>query len=158
MSNNMMTPSPRPLEAYWLIVRSEAGRTQGLTVDPDGPGEALAVFGFEEEARISLGVLGAGWQLRETTAGELIQILLGPSCAGIGFVALDPLPEIVSRRMVGLVSLSRERFVDRLIAREKPLVSRARERTFIQEASGPEEKLTPLPAAHAGLCSKRAGI
>ena len=81
MPNNTMTP-PRPSEAYWLIVKSESGRTQVLTVAPDGQGEALAIFGFEEEAKIlSLGRLGAEWRLRETTAGELIRMLLGPSRA-----------------------------------------------------------------------------
>jgi hypothetical protein len=33
----------------------------------------------------------------------------------VRFVALDPLPELVSWGMVGLVSLRRERFVDRLL-------------------------------------------
>ncbi len=104
MPNSATTPPPRPLETYWLIVKSEAGQTEVLTVDPHGLGEALAVFGFEEEAEIfSLRVLGAGWRLRETTVGELIQMLLGPY-AGVGVVALDPLPEIVSWGMVGLVS------------------------------------------------------
>lgn len=155
MPNNMMTP--RPLEAYWLFVRSEGGRTQVLTVDRDGRGEALAVFGFEEEARLfSLGALGAGWRLTETTAGELIRILLGPSCASVGSVALDPWPEIVCRGMVGLVSLSRERFVAHLVKRAEPLVSG--EGTFIEEETRPERKPAPLPAVHVGLCSGQAGL
>lgn len=152
MPNNTMTPT-RPPESYWLIVKGEAGRTRVLTVDPNGLEEALAVFGFEEEARIFLlGGSGAGWRLRETTAGELISVLYGP-CAGVGFVALDPLPEIVSRGMIGLVSLSRERFVDRLIERAEPLVSRAGEGTFIEEETGLEKK----PADHAGLRSGQTG-
>ena len=136
MPNNTMTP-PRPLEAYWLIVKSEAGQAEVLTVDPDGLGEALAIFSFEEEASIfSLGALGARWRLREITARELIQMLLGP-CAGVGFVALDPLPEIISWGMVGLVSMSRKRFVDHLIERADPLGSRAEEITFVEEETGP---------------------
>lgn len=119
-------------------------------MDPHGLGEALAVFGFEEEAEIfSLGVLRAGWRLRETTVGELILMLLGP-CAGVGFVVLDPLPEIVSWGMVGLVSLNRERFVDYLIEKAEPLISRAEERTLIEEETGPEKQ----SATHAGLRSR----
>ncbi len=60
ISNNTMTLPARPLEAYWLIVKSEAGRKEMLKVELDGWGGALAVFGFEEEAEMfSLGILGA---------------------------------------------------------------------------------------------------
>lgn len=124
-----------------------------LTVAPDDLGETLAVFGFEEEAKIfSLGRLGAEWRLTETTAGDLIRMLLGP-CAGVGFVALDPLPEYVYWGMVGLVSLSREHFVAHLIERAESLVSQVGERIFINEETGPEKKPIPLSATHAGLRS-----
>jgi len=55
--------------------------------------------------------------------------------------------------MVGLVTLSRERFMAHLIERAESLVSRVGERTFIEEETGPEKKPIPLPATHAGLCS-----
>ncbi len=65
ISNSTMTPPVRPLEAYWLIVKSEVGRKEVLTVGLDGRGGALAVFGFEEEAEMfSLGIMGTGWRLR----------------------------------------------------------------------------------------------
>jgi hypothetical protein len=100
---------------YWLLARSEAGRTEMLTVDLDDLGEALAVFGFEEEAEMfSLWASGGAWRLKGTTAEELAEMLSGPH-ATVRFVALDPLPELVSWGMVGLVSLRRERFVDRLL-------------------------------------------
>jgi len=106
--------SPR---VYWLLARGEAGRTEMLTVDLDGLGGALAVFGFEEEAEMfSLWASGGAWRLKWTTAGELAGMLSGPYAA-VRFVALDPLPELVSWGMVGLVSLTRERFVDRLLER-----------------------------------------
>lgn len=90
---------------------------EALTIDLDGQGKALAVFGFEEEAGMfSLWALGDEWRLRETTARELVGMLSEPH-AGVEFVALDPLPELVSRGMTCLVSLSRDRFVDRLIGR-----------------------------------------
>jgi hypothetical protein len=112
-------PVARLPATYWLIVRNEdegeAGRTQALTVDLDGQEEALAVFSFEEEAKMFLW-FGAptGWHKRKVTAGELLWMLSGP-CAAIEFVALDPLPELVQRRMIGLVNLSRKRFVAGLI-------------------------------------------
>jgi len=59
--------------------------------------QALLVFSFEEEARLFLWLENPGtdWRARETTVGEFIRMLLGP-CAGVGFVALDPLPQIIS--------------------------------------------------------------
>ncbi len=108
------TPRTQP-RVYWLLARSEAGRTAMLTVDLDGREGALAVFGFEEEAEMfSLWASGEEWRLKQTTAEELAAMLSGPYPA-VRFVALDPLPELVSWGMVGLVSLRRERFVDRLL-------------------------------------------
>lgn len=101
-----------------------------FTLDLDDEGEALPVFSFEDEARmfLSLEALGDGWRLRKTTAGELKEMLMG-SLAGVEFVSLDPLPELVYRRMISLVSVRREQFVggfvSRLIENEeqmKPLV------------------------------------
>lgn len=47
-------------------------------------------------------------------------MLYGP-CASVERVILDPLPEILVDRAVGLVGLSRERFVDFVLSRERPL-------------------------------------
>ena len=105
---------------FWLIVKKEGGHEDALTLGLDGEEESrktLPVFCFEDEARmfLSFGTLGDGWQPKETTVGELTSILLA-SCAGVEFVALDPLPELVCRRMVRLVSLRKKQFVDRLIS------------------------------------------
>ncbi len=115
MLMNKTTRPPPTGAVYWLIARNENGRTQTLTIHRGGE-ERLPVFSFEEEAEmfLSLGKLREGWTLRRTTAGEAVSILMG-SCAGVDSVALDPLPEMVCRGMVGLVSLSRERFMQRLI-------------------------------------------
>lgn len=64
----------------------------------DGSGEeALPVFGFEDEARLYLRLLGmeGEWKIREATVGELAPLLRGPY-AGVGKVALDPVPEGVN--------------------------------------------------------------
>lgn len=115
---------PPPLGiAHWLIAKGENDRSETLTIDCGGE-EMLPIFSFREEAEmfLSLGTLAEGWSLRRATAGELASTLMGP-CADIDFVALDPMPEMVHRGMVGLVGISRERFMYRLAARAEPLVS-----------------------------------
>ena len=109
------TAAPSPPEGYWLIVGGEAGQTGVLTLDLEDRKEALAVFSSEEEARIfSLRSSGEGWWPGKITAGDLAELLSGPY-ADVGFVALDPSPEMVSWGMSVLVSLGRERFVHRLV-------------------------------------------
>ncbi len=82
-----------------------------LTVE-SGDDEALAVFSFDEEAELflQLGALGDGWRVEPFATGELFSQLLG-SRALIRRVALDPFPEVAGRRMVDLVCVSRERFI-----------------------------------------------
>jgi hypothetical protein len=60
------------------------------------------------------------WRSRQTAAGELVSILMGP-CASVKRVALDPLPVLFSRAMLGLVSVNRERFVQDLLEEHKGL-------------------------------------
>ncbi len=97
---------------YWLIVRHDVGRMEVLTTGLHSGKEALAVFSFEDEARmfLELGAFGGHWRLRETRAGELISILY---ClyAGVRRVALDPLPG-PSAVLNDLVSMGREAFVE----------------------------------------------
>ena len=84
---------------YWTIVEEGPSRPEVFTVDSDGYGEALVVFGFEEEAEMFLALeeMGAGWRIHETTAGELVSLLHGP-CAGVDRVEIDPLPRRISDR------------------------------------------------------------
>ncbi len=114
--------------AYWLITKNEHGPLEVLTTNLSGGEEALPVFSHEEEAEMFLRlweVAFDGWQVRESTLGELVSVLYGP-CAGEERVALDPLPKMVAQRTVGLVSLSRERFLDLLLSRERSLGRRKR--------------------------------
>ena len=102
---------------FWLIAKQGAEQDEVLTINLDGKKEAaetLPVFCFEDEARmfLSLGGLRSGWQTKEITVDNLTGMLLGP-CAGVRFVSLDPLPELVYRGMMSLVSLRKEQFVDR---------------------------------------------
>jgi hypothetical protein len=82
-----------------------------LLADCDGE-QALPVFSGAGEAEMFVwlgGALEEGWQVRQTSSGELVSILYGP-CAGVGRVALDPSPGMTAET-IRLVSLSRERFV-----------------------------------------------
>lgn len=116
MIDNTMLRSPTRPATYWLIVKDETKQEEVLTVGLNSREEALPIFCFEEEASmfLSLEMLEAGWKLAKVPAGELALKLFG-SCARVGFVALDPLPELVRQKMVGLVSVRKEQFMDSLI-------------------------------------------
>ena len=113
----------RPL---WIITCYHNSRMEVLTIDPDGDdGGSLPVFSFQEEAQEFLGLSendqeGNRWRIRETTAGELVSVLLAP-CADVRQVALDPLPLTLGmgRLMASLCSVARERFVEELLGRRR---------------------------------------
>ena len=107
----------KPGSTYWLIAKDQSDQVEVLTIECDGE-QALPVFSFEEEAEFFLGFGGVGprWGVRESGAGEVVSVLYGP-CAGVRGVVLDPLPEMVAEEAVGLVSLSRKRFVEHLVGR-----------------------------------------
>jgi hypothetical protein len=112
-------PRRPPDPAYWLIVKNENGWIEVLTLECDSK-EMLPVFSHEEEAEMFLRLRGVGgdWQASESRAGELVSVLYGP-CADVKEMALDPLPEMVAERTVGLVSLDRERFIEGIMARTR---------------------------------------
>jgi hypothetical protein len=102
-------PRRPPGTTYWLITN---GRRDVLTLYYGGE-EMLPVFSHLEEAEmfLRLGILGYyDWRASESGARELVSFLCGP-CADVRNVALDPLPEMVADRSLGLVSLCRERFL-----------------------------------------------
>ena len=105
---------------WWIIARERAGgRLEALTVRrPDGPREeALAVFGFAEEAGLYLrlgGLDGDGWWVRESGPGEVASMLFGP-CAAENLVAIDPLPGMAADGTLCLVCMEKRRFLARLL-------------------------------------------
>lgn len=107
------TGAGRPVRPcrYWMIANHRCGEMEVLTEDLDGRGEALVVFRFEEEAGMFLWLrdLGGGWEVRETTAGELVSVLYGP-CANVGRIVFDPLPGIGTGASVDLERMDREDF------------------------------------------------
>lgn len=129
-------PSQPPTSAFWLVCRCLNGRLHILTLDCHDPpddgvrDESLPVFGHEEEARMFLDLGGAGemtivgdegWRVRETGVEELLWLLRGPESARIREVALDPLPEMATEGTVGLVTVFKERFIERLMAKGRNL-------------------------------------
>ena len=115
-----------PGSSYWLVARNENGRLEVLATGLAGAEEAVPIFSHEEEAEMFLRLWEVGfdgWQVRESSTGELISVLSGP-CASVERVALDPLPEMLVERTVGLVSLSRERFVDLVLSWTQRLARR----------------------------------
>jgi hypothetical protein len=101
--------------SFWLIATRTHGRMEVLTLDTGGE-TALPVFSFQEEGELflRLEVTEADWCLRETTTGELVSLLLG-LCARVDKVALDPLPGLGEREILGLVSTGRRHFVRHLL-------------------------------------------
>jgi hypothetical protein len=112
-----------PKRAHWLIAKHDIRRVDVLTIDLGGDGEALAVFSFQEEAQMFLDFLpavsGEGWRVRQTSVGELVSVLYGP-CSDTKKVALDPVPEVGRKELVGLLSMHRSDFLRFLLGEEGP--------------------------------------
>ena len=101
---------------WWMISRKGAGGVEPLTLGRPG-GQALALFGFVEEAALYLRLAGLesdGWWVRESGSGEVASMLFGP-CAGVDLVALDPLPGIAGDRAMDSICTKKSRFLARLL-------------------------------------------
>jgi len=101
-----------------MLAREGEGRLEPLCVRA-GLWKVLPVFSFEEEAEMFLRLGGydsSGWRARESCAGELVSVLLGP-CLDVEGVALDPLPEMPEDGTLGLVWVGRKRFLGQLLER-----------------------------------------
>ena len=115
------TPRRCTSSSFWLVVRHEDRRMELLIMCCSGE-QALPVFSGEDEAEMFVWLESAfedGWQVRQTSAGELVSVLYGP-CAGVGRVALDPSPEMVGIDAVSLVSVTRERFLSWILDTRAP--------------------------------------
>jgi hypothetical protein len=84
----MDTSGEHSVPLRYLIARLESNQLRVLTL---AAGETLPVFDTRQAAHDFLrhGGFGGGWQVRESTAGELISLLMG-QLAEVEFVALDP--------------------------------------------------------------------
>lgn len=81
---------------WYLISRCENNRMEVLTVFPRDYEETVPVFGTQRTADEFLrdGGFGPGWHVRESTAGELISLLLSV-LSDANSVMLDP-PDLTS--------------------------------------------------------------
>ena len=101
------------VHGFWMVLEGSARRLP-LTVFLSDGKEALALFSGEEEARMFCHFCGEGASanLRQTTAGEILSLLYCPWCAA-KHVALDPFPQILGSRLLGLLTLDRVDFARR---------------------------------------------
>ena len=113
-----MSKNEAARRSFWLIATRTRGSMEALTIDAGGE-TVLPLFSFREEGELFLRLeaTGANWWPRETTTGELVSLLLGV-CARVDKVALDPLPGLWEKEIVGLVSTSRRNFVRHLIGED----------------------------------------
>jgi hypothetical protein len=116
-------PDTRARWPQWLITKYDISKMNALTIWLGCDGEALAVFGFEEEAEMFLhlrrAALEEGWRVRQTSAGELVSVLYGP-CSNAKKVVLDPLPGVVGgEELIGFLSMRRKDFL-RILLGEEP--------------------------------------
>ena len=115
-SRSTCSSSLRTHSAWWLLARHSDSQREVLTLTHGGS-EVLPVFSFRDEAEMYLLIERLGdWQIRETDVGELASVL-SEQCARVRSVALDPLPSTLAEEVAELVSLSRERFVSRVVRR-----------------------------------------
>ncbi len=87
----MDTSGEHSVPLRYLIARHENNRLRVLTLTGGSWGETLPVFGTRRAAHDFLrhGGFGGGWRVRESTAGELISLLLG-HLADVESIVLDP--------------------------------------------------------------------
>ena len=109
---------------HWLITRHATSKMDVLTVSLGSSGEALAVFSFEQEAKMFLDLQRAaseeGWRVRQTSVGELVSVLYGP-CSDANKVALDPTPAVGRNELVDeLPSMHRKDFLQFLLGEDEP--------------------------------------
>jgi hypothetical protein len=115
----------RTVHAFWMVLEGSARRLPLTVFLSDGTTEAMALFSGEEEARMFCHFCkeGASANIRQTTTGEVISLLYCPWCAA-KHVALDPFPEILGNRLMGLLTLSREEFAQRFAGLDSESVAR----------------------------------
>ena len=110
-----MSKNKAARRSFWLIAARTHERMEVLTIDASGE-TVLPVFSFQEEGEFfrSLEATEADRWPRETTTGELVSLLLG-LCVRVDEVALDPLPGLGKREIIGLLSTGRRHLLRHLM-------------------------------------------
>jgi hypothetical protein len=109
----MDTSGEHSVPLRYLIARHENNRLRVLTLTAGSSGETLPVFGTGRAAHDFLrhGGFGGGWRVRESTAGELISLLLS-HLASVERVVLNPRSAVSE---AGLESTSKRDFIAALM-------------------------------------------
>lgn len=95
---------------WWLVANKDGDSLEVLTLDGGG---TLPVFSGEGEAELFSWLKEArehGWEIRESSPGELVSALCGP-CSRVRLVALDPSMEVLGGEAAELLGWSREDFL-----------------------------------------------
>ncbi|HET7479911.1 MAG TPA: hypothetical protein VFJ72_10410 [Rubrobacteraceae bacterium] len=103
---------------WYLISRCEHNRLDILTVFPRDDEETVPVFGTRRMAEEFLrdGGFEQGWRVRESTAGELISLLL--SClVDLNSVSMDPSPDLAFTGTAPSKRATRREFIAALMGR-----------------------------------------
>lgn len=101
--------------SWWLVAKNGGDPLEVFALDA---GDTLPVFSGEGEAELFLWLREAhehGWEVRESSCGELVSVLSGP-CSQARIVALDPSTEVLDGRAAGRSGLSREDFLGWMIS------------------------------------------
>lgn len=107
----------------YLIVHNDSNRLNLLTMPTDG-GESLPVFSGEIAAHSFLrsnGLKEEDWHVRESTAGELISLLMG-HIADVNLVTLNPLSQDTKAESAAQETVDKRDFIGSLM-REPILLS-----------------------------------
>ena len=126
---------------HHVVARHGDNGLEVLRMPLEGKGEALPVFSARWVARqyLCAEAPGGGWYARACPPDEMISLLAGP-CAGVEWVALDPMR---GRRSVGELAnvMPRENFVDYLLCSRAPFLLRRRDFETIGDAHMDERTL-----------------
>jgi hypothetical protein len=101
---------------FWVACRSPEALSDPLTVSVPGLGEALAVFCFEEEARLYMGCGDDRLYPCLVSPGALVELLLGP-WSRFDRITLDPMPGRGTGLILRLASTHRHAFLNHLVHR-----------------------------------------
>lgn len=99
----------------YLIVRHSHHQMEVL-ISPVGSRAALPVFSAKHKASnfLRFGAFGPEWHVRESTAGELISLLMG-HIADVEYVVLDPPSGLAASEEVSPERLSKKTFIGSLM-------------------------------------------
>lgn len=142
---------PETEPPYWLVARSSAKHSardsarelETFTLDFGGE-RVLPMFRDRAQAERFIQATGLGsysgslhrrgWELRPCSGGELVSLLsrarsgMSP-CAGVSRVAFDPPAVTLDGASIGLLSISRESFIDYLLGRGRSWFENRQKRT-----------------------------